>query len=150
MSSPKGSFYINKSDWTYLKRKQQGRQIRDLQWTNIMATGIGNIYPLCTFAFKHHAMKCPPLCTCKDYCSHRACPLPVAVEEIDEATLEANVSFQGEACHQLQHDCKRRPIRSIQSDRLSKIQNTVQGLCTSSRLEQYPKRLLSLGAGIRL
>ena len=47
-------FFIDKKDWTKLRKKQFLYNFKTLNWTSVMSKGIRTIHPLCSFAFKRH------------------------------------------------------------------------------------------------
>ncbi len=119
-------FYIKHNDWVKLKRKQENRQFKSLNWTNVIAKGIRTVHPYCSFGFKRYTVKslgsrkkCPAF-ACSGYCLFEDCSVQVDVKVESEYSLRADVIFHGDMMNHRLDQLKRRRIRSHARTKISK------------------------------
>ncbi|KAG8008870.1 Zinc finger MYM-type protein 1, partial [Nibea albiflora] len=104
-------FFVPKEDWQALRQNQVGRQFSTLNWTNVVAKGIKDSNPYCSFAFKRHSVKPAG--------SRSRGPLFKAEVKIQDDTLKAQLTFRGEFIRHSRSQLVRRPVRGDERERLA-------------------------------
>lgn len=111
-----------------------------MQWTNIIANGLRQIHPYCSFGFKWHVVKIKgsqrvgPEFKCSAYCRFENCPVTVTVTVDSKRDLKAEVIF---SCSQSVHnrtELQQRPVRA--NDREKYSQELTKRLPRSVYLEK--------------
>ena len=123
-------FFIDRKDWTKLRKTQHLHRFKTLNWTTVIAKGIRTIHPLCSFGFKRHRVKSigcrrsGPVFSCLGYCLFDDCPVEVEIKVQDESSLKALVEFRGSFVYHRWDQIKRRPVRGQERDVLSDTLST--------------------------
>lgn len=118
LPAPPSFFFIPRSAWRNLRKKQKRNHFKGMQWTNVISKGIRSVNPYCSFAFLGHSVKVigsktnAPLFKCSGYCLFSDCPVEVDIVVHSEATLQAHMSFRGDMVVHSKTELKRRSVRA--------------------------------------
>lgn len=108
---------IPKEQWLEILKSQRKRSLRDLSWTNVMASVLRQRNPYCCFRFRRHSVitkgstRSNILFNAEGTCVFKGCPVAFQVNVKRDKPFDAIINFSTDTCVHAEGEVKRRPIR---------------------------------------